>query len=156
LLNDDSSWVEVVSSRTLAQPLRAYNLTVKDFHTYFVAANKNAAPVWVHNECIIRVTSFETARNKALADIGTVNPSSYKAFRARDVGEGNLLAGKIVGFQGRNADEKWVRMRVDYDPVKGPHINVEIGKGEGAVRRAYIFPGTAEEALAFVKGNFTQ
>jgi len=51
LLNDDSSWAEVVSSRTLAQPLRAYNLTVKDFHTYFVAANKNAAPVWVHNDC---------------------------------------------------------------------------------------------------------
>ncbi len=51
LLNDDSSWAEVVSSRTLAQPLRAYNLTVKDFHTYFVAANKNAAPVWVHNIC---------------------------------------------------------------------------------------------------------
>jgi len=51
LLNDDSSWAEVVSSRTLAQPLRAYNLTVKDFHTYFVAANKDAAPVWVHNIC---------------------------------------------------------------------------------------------------------
>ncbi len=51
LLNDDSSRAEVVSSRTLAQPLRAYNLTVKDFHTYFVAANENAAPVWVHNIC---------------------------------------------------------------------------------------------------------
>jgi len=52
LLNDDSSRAEVVSSRTLAQPLRAYNLTVKDFHTYFVAANKDAAPVWVHNWCL--------------------------------------------------------------------------------------------------------
>ena len=51
MLNDDSSLAEVVSSRTLAQPLRAYNLTVKDFHTYFVAANENAAPVWVHNDC---------------------------------------------------------------------------------------------------------
>ena len=51
MLNDDSSRAEVVSSCTLAQPLRAYNLTVKDFHTYFVAANKDAAPVWVHNAC---------------------------------------------------------------------------------------------------------
>lgn len=51
MLNDDGSWAEVVSSRTLAQPLRAYNLTIKDFHTYFVAANENAAPVWVHNIC---------------------------------------------------------------------------------------------------------
>ena len=56
LLNDDSSRAEVVSSRTLAQPLRAYNLTVKDFHTYFVAANENAAPVWVHNDCFGKVT----------------------------------------------------------------------------------------------------
>lgn len=33
--------------------LEAYNLTVADFHTYFVkqAANDNAAPVWVHNAC---------------------------------------------------------------------------------------------------------
>ena len=64
MLNDDSSWAEVVSSRTLAQPLRAYNLTVKDFHTYFVAANKNAAPVWVHNICLWSPTQkLDSVRN---------------------------------------------------------------------------------------------
>ena len=45
LLNDDSSWVEVVSS----EALRAYNLAVEGWHTYFVTANADAAPVWVHN-----------------------------------------------------------------------------------------------------------
>lgn len=30
-------------------PLTAYNLTVADFETFFVAANDNAEPVWVHN-----------------------------------------------------------------------------------------------------------
>lgn len=34
-----------------AEPLTAFNLTVAEFHTYFVAANKNAAPVWVHYDC---------------------------------------------------------------------------------------------------------
>ncbi|WP_368660805.1 hypothetical protein [Paracoccus sp. (in: a-proteobacteria)] len=31
--------------------MTAYNLTVNEFHTYFVTANTNAAPVWVHNNC---------------------------------------------------------------------------------------------------------
>ena len=51
LLNDDGSWAEVVLSEVLAEPLRAYNLTVEGWHTYFVAANVDAAPVWVHNVC---------------------------------------------------------------------------------------------------------
>lgn len=33
-------------------------------------------------------------------------------------------------------------------------INVEIGKGPDPERVAYRFPETAEEALAFVRGNF--
>jgi hypothetical protein len=51
LLNDDGTWAEVVSVEIEAEPLTAFNLTVAEFHTYFVAANENAAPVWVHNDC---------------------------------------------------------------------------------------------------------
>ncbi len=49
LLNPDGSWAEVVELRTVKNPLTAYNLTVSDFHTFFVAANDDAEPVWVHN-----------------------------------------------------------------------------------------------------------
>ena len=49
LLNDDASWAEVASVRVEAAPLEAFNLTVSDYSTYFVAANVDAAPVWVHN-----------------------------------------------------------------------------------------------------------
>ncbi|WP_405048009.1 polymorphic toxin-type HINT domain-containing protein [Rhizobium miluonense] len=51
MLDDDGSWSKVVSVRVEAKPLDAYNLTVADFHTYFVkqAANYDAKPVWVHN-----------------------------------------------------------------------------------------------------------
>ena len=51
LLNVDGSWAEVIGVEIEAKPLTAFNLTVADFHTYFVAANENAAPVWVHNNC---------------------------------------------------------------------------------------------------------
>jgi hypothetical protein len=51
LLNDDGTWAEVIGVEIEAEPLTAFNLTVAEFHTYFVAANENASPVWVHNDC---------------------------------------------------------------------------------------------------------
>ena len=51
LLNADEGWSEVTAVRVEHKPLRAYNLTVADFHTFFVKApeaNDNDA-VWVHN-----------------------------------------------------------------------------------------------------------
>lgn len=49
---DDNDAI-VVDSRIYARTLRAYNLTVADFHTYFVkgSANDNVPAVWVHNDC---------------------------------------------------------------------------------------------------------
>jgi len=49
LLNADGTWTEVLGAKAVNEPLLAYNLTVDGFHTYFVAANEDAAPVWVHN-----------------------------------------------------------------------------------------------------------
>ncbi|MBM7045758.1 hypothetical protein JTP94_11475 [Rhizobium lusitanum] len=51
MLDDDGSWSTVVSMRIEAKSLDAYNLTVADYHTYFVKqpANDNAKPVWMHN-----------------------------------------------------------------------------------------------------------
>ena len=51
LLDDDGTWSRVESVEIAAEELRAYNLTVADFHTYFVAANADAPAVWVHNDC---------------------------------------------------------------------------------------------------------
>ena len=51
LLNADEGWSEVTAVRVERKPLLAYNLTVADFHTFFVKApeaNDNDA-VWVHN-----------------------------------------------------------------------------------------------------------
>ena len=69
LLNSDESWSEVVSVAAVEKPIKAYNLTVANDHTYFIAgaasgaaptvANDNALTkhlakaVWVHNDCDI-------------------------------------------------------------------------------------------------------
>jgi hypothetical protein len=52
LLNDNNTWAEVVAIKLEAKALKAFNLTVADYHTYFVAANDEADAVWVHNKCV--------------------------------------------------------------------------------------------------------
>lgn len=64
LLNDDESWAEVVSVEIENEALKAYNLTIFDYHTYFVKGADNANPVWVNNACTVDATF--PSRNAAL------------------------------------------------------------------------------------------
>ncbi|HHP5587194.1 TPA: polymorphic toxin-type HINT domain-containing protein, partial [Neisseria meningitidis] len=52
-LLSESGAKQTVQNITLKQqPLKAYNLTVADWHTYFVKGDKaETEGVWVHNEC---------------------------------------------------------------------------------------------------------
>jgi toxin YxiD len=77
------------------------------------------------------VKSYEQARNKAFDIIGDLG-SDAKPY----IGRLGTVEGKIVGMQ--SADGK-VRWRLDFDPSKGPHINVEDfrnGKGTDAIKIA--------------------
>ncbi|MGW1169719.1 polymorphic toxin-type HINT domain-containing protein [Streptomyces sp. NPDC002550] len=48
LLSNDGSTVRVQVNRAFDQRVRTYNLTVEDFHTYYVPAGSTpASPVWV-------------------------------------------------------------------------------------------------------------
>lgn len=51
LLSDDGHWQKVAEVEIQDQPLKAYNLTVDEYSTYFVAGHENARAVWVHNKC---------------------------------------------------------------------------------------------------------
>ena len=54
LLSENGATQTVQSVETKDEALTAYNLTVADFHTYFVKENGSGADaVWVHNECPI-------------------------------------------------------------------------------------------------------
>ncbi|NKM49390.1 filamentous hemagglutinin N-terminal domain-containing protein [Rhizobium leguminosarum bv. viciae] len=158
LSDADGSWSSVVNIRVVDRPLDAYNLTIANFHTYFVkqATGDYAEPVWVHNECRVPVSSFEQARNEALDLVGTIDPATRTPFVAKNVGGNNALAGKVVGFEGYRPDGTWVRMRMDWDPVKGAHINTQVGKGVNAVKTSIEFPGTVDDVVRYVNGNFSQ
>lgn len=52
LLSENGAAQTVQSVETKAEKLTAYNLTVANFHTYFVkGAESGADAVWVHNDC---------------------------------------------------------------------------------------------------------
>ncbi len=59
--------------------------------------------------------------------------------------------GKTVGFQ--SADGK-LRLRLDFDPAKGPHFNFEdfrYGKGSNAVKIALPFEGNEKAFRSYLK-----
>lgn len=45
---------------------------------------------------------------------------------------------------------------MDWDPVKGAHINTQVGKGVNAVKTSIEFPGTVDDVVRYVNGNFSQ
>ncbi|MEL6977359.1 MAG: DUF637 domain-containing protein [Pseudomonadota bacterium] len=49
LINADGSWAEILSSRIEQENLTAYNLSVQDYETFFVAETGWDDAVWVHN-----------------------------------------------------------------------------------------------------------
>lgn len=51
LLSSDHSWDEVIAVNINIMPLRAFNLTIERYHTYYVGAFYRQAAVLVHNEC---------------------------------------------------------------------------------------------------------
>ena len=63
------------------------------------------------------VSSFEQARNVALQRVGDLGSDS-RPYR----GTMNHNEGTVVG---RQSADGLVRWRLDYDPIKGPHINIE-------------------------------
>ncbi|WP_180956639.1 RHS repeat-associated core domain-containing protein, partial [Bacillus canaveralius] len=87
-----------------------------------------------------KVKTYEQARNKALDLVGDLGPNSkpYTGTLKSSAGYG-----KVVGRQ--SADGK-VRWRLDYDPNKGTHINIEdFRNGKGANARKIVIPFEGNE-----------
>jgi len=93
-----------------------------------------------------KVNTYEQARNKALEIIGDLGPESKPYTGRLGVGQG-----KIVGRQSANGKVRW---RLDYDPVKGPHINIEdfrAGKKTAATKIAIPFEGDLKTIETLLK-----
>jgi len=104
-------------------------------------------------ECCFSFSSYEQARNAALRKIdehGGIDPSSRVAHTNKGLG-GSSSKGKVDGFTGRTKDGKPVTFRLDYDPGKETHINLNIGKGDTMINHAYQFPGTEKDFLKLLE-----
>lgn len=76
-------------------------------------------------EIIEHCHSLEHARNRALAVFRANGGSGGPYTRvviAKNMGGSSPLAGARVGVE---FTRPWIRLRLDYDPTKGPHYNVE-------------------------------
>jgi len=97
-----------------------------------------------------KVKTFEQARNKALEIVGDLGPNSEPIIGKLKTSAG---FGKVVGRRSANKRLLW---RIDYDPVKGPHINVvDISCGKRINAKKYVIPfeGTEETFKVLIKRN---
>ncbi|WP_335979720.1 polymorphic toxin-type HINT domain-containing protein [Streptomyces sp. CA2R106] len=148
--------VHVTALHTRPGTADMYNLTVDELHTYYVLAGDT--PVLVHNSggackevTLPRFDSFEQARNMALDLLGEVDPATRQPYIGR-LESAPTTYGKVVGFTTR-VNGEFKRFRMDYDPVKGPHINVEVGKGDSARKWAVPWNGTEDDFARMLGGN---
>ncbi|MBK8256835.1 MAG: hypothetical protein IPK82_29705 [Polyangiaceae bacterium] len=85
--------------------------------------------------------SYEEALNKALEWMdqlgGPIGP--YYNIEIGRLGAG---LGMEVGVS--SSVDPFRRVRLGFDPFKGPHFNVDAGKGTGRRKAALRFPGTEE------------
>jgi Pretoxin HINT domain len=137
------SWLGVERVDRHTSVATVYNFEVQGFHTYFVSD----LGLLVHNACeeIVPKNSFEQARNYAIDKIGEINPATRKPV----IGKFGGQEGNVVGFETR-VNGEYKRFRVDFDPNKGPHINVEIGKGADRIKEAVTFPGNEQDVLKII------
>ncbi|AJT61759.1 hypothetical protein T261_0066 [Streptomyces lydicus] len=91
---------------------------------------------------------FEQARNKALEIVGDINPHERGRYVCRMESSG--AHNRIVGFETR-VNGVWKQFRIDWDDVKGPHINVAVGKN--GQRYAVRWRGEEEDAWRRLDGN---
>jgi RHS repeat-associated protein len=94
---------------------------------------------------------FEQARNEALRLMGDIDPATRQRLVGR-LEAATSTYGKVVGFTTR-VGGVFKQFRLDYDPVKGTHINVLVGKGAAAQKWAVGWRGTEQQLVKLLNRN---
>jgi filamentous hemagglutinin len=68
LLGSNNQWQQIVSVTIKPEPLKAFNLTVDQTHTYFIKGVEAGEGVWVHNNCWSSLPQAATATGKTTPD----------------------------------------------------------------------------------------
>jgi hypothetical protein len=113
----------------------------------FKQAGEQLSGALKREQVLDRVKTYEQARNKALEIIGEVD--EYNA--EPKLGGCGPCQDSIVGRSWHGGD---VVIRLDYDPIKGPHINVtdyRLGKGLKGISVAIPFEGDINTVQSLLK-----
>ena len=89
-------------------------------------------------ETVHQCATIEQARNEAIAWLEQKGVQ-FGPHRKIEIGRLGLLTGHEIGVSS-GGGTPW-RLRLDYDPMKGAHFNVEYDKGPGREKAAFCFPG---------------
>ena len=85
LLSTDNQWQTVEAVVIEDKPLDAFNLSVDEYATYFVAGDAGADAVWVHNSCADRIPDgYRWTRNHTDFDQPTFSCLLYTSPSPRD------------------------------------------------------------------------
>lgn len=101
-------------------------------------------------ELVTRCDSYEDARNQALAWMESIGGPIGHYYEI-EIGRLGLAAGHEVGVS--SSIDPYRRIRLDYDPLKGPHFNAEVYKGVGRMKHAFTFPGDEQTIASYLKGR---
>jgi len=114
-------WQHVTGVQVTQEAFKAFNLTVQDFHTYFIKAPAGEEAVWVHNNCWDKLPDGASATGKT-------TPDGRQLYTFKDAN-----GDQVSAYQG--TDGRW------YDPkVYSPDAPTAIGA------KAQPIPG-AEKAI---------
>jgi hypothetical protein len=97
-------------------------------------------------ECLF----LERARNEAIKWLES-RGVTFGPYRKIVIGRMGVLQGKEVGVRTEEGQFPFWRLRLDYDPGKGPHFNAEFGSGLFREKRAFTFNGTEDLIRALAK-----
>ncbi|NIM11253.1 MAG: hypothetical protein GTO45_04610 [Candidatus Aminicenantes bacterium] len=91
--------------------------------------------------------SYERARHAAFKIMGKINHAN----RRKIIGKFHKQVGKVVGFR-TEVGGVIKTYRIDWDEVKGAHINITIGKGTSRKKYEIFFEGSEDYVLKLLEG----
>jgi hypothetical protein len=92
-------------------------------------------------ELITQCGTIERARNAAVFWL-ECRGVEFGPYRKIEIGRLGALTGKEVGVSSQKTP--YWRLRLDYDPRKGPHFNAEYGTGAHRQKHAFAFEGSED------------
>jgi RHS repeat-associated protein len=98
LSSSEGAELMVVACETVAEEADHFNFEVEDWHTYFVAGDEGARPVWVHNKCFIARMDEAVARHGGVRLAGSDVP--HNSFRFPSARAARQAASEAAGNLG--------------------------------------------------------